>query len=180
MRTPDSADRALVILLPKRIWGEVNRWRQAYDPNYSIFPPHITVVYPAFIPAEQWSSLRLAVRQCLAQFRPFQIGLDGLGTFEDKHYVLWLRVDDGGQLSRIRDSLMHCLPQHVPPSAFAYVPHVTIGAFESQAELHTANEALRTLKPRRFTVRHLTYLFPDAHGVWSIYSHVALGIGHEK
>ena len=181
MRTLNREDRALVALLPKRIWAEINTWRRAYDPNYGPVPPHITVAYPPFVPEEQWSSLQLVVRQCLAQFRPFQILLGGLGTFENDHCVLWLRVEDKGQLSCIRAGLMRCLPEHVPPLPFAYVPHVTLGIFESRIDLANAKQTIGAqVKSQRFTVRRLTYLSPDEHGVWSVYSHVPLGMRNER
>lgn len=177
MKTPNPQDRALVVLLPERICADINTWRRAHDPNYGIMAPHITVAYPPFVPEEHWPTMRLAVRQCLGQSRPFQVLLRGLGTFENSHYVLWLRVEDEGQLSRIRAALMHCLPERVPPLPFEYVPHVTIGVFESRSDLRKAEEAMRAqMKPRRFTVRRLTYLSPDERGVWSVFSHVPLGI----
>lgn len=177
MKTPDPEDRALVVLLPKRICAEINTMRRAHDPNYGIMAPHITVAYPPFVPAEQWPSMRLAVRQCLGQFRPFQIRVRGLGTFEDDHFVLWLRVEDDGQLSRVRAALMHCLPERVPPLPFEYVPHVTLGVFDSQSDLNQAEGKIPAqMKPRRFTVRRLTYLSPDERGVWSVCSHVPLGL----
>jgi 2'-5' RNA ligase len=163
------------------MWADINQWRRPYDPNYGIMAPHITVAYPPFVPEEHWTAMRLAVRQCLSQSGPFRILLRGLGAFEGDHHVLWLRVEDGGQLSRIRAALMHCLPERVPPLPFEYVPHVTLGVFESRAELNQAEEAMRVqMKPRRFTVHRLTYLSPDEQGVWSVCSHVPLGTGIEK
>jgi 2'-5' RNA ligase len=181
MKTLNPHDRALVAVLPRRIRAEIDRWRQVHDPNRDILPPHITVAYPPFVPEEQWPGERLAVRQCLGQFRPFQILLYGLGTFETQHLVLWLRVEDQGWLSTIRAALMHCLPQYMPPLPFRYVPHVTIGVFESRSDMDKVQEAIRAdMKPRRFTVRHLTYLCPDQRGVWSVCSRVPLGIGSER
>ena len=178
MKTPDPQDRALVVVLPERICAQIDTWRQAYDPNHGIMPPHITVAYPPFVPEEHWSGLRQAVRQCLGQFRPFQVLLGGLGAFGAEECVLWLRVEDGGQLLRIRASLMHCLPHYVPPLPFEYVSHVTLGVFNSLAGLQEAELAIGgQVKPRRFTVRRLTYLSPDEEGVWSVCSHVPLGYG---
>lgn len=181
MKTPDPQDRALVVVLPERICAQIDVWRQAHDPNYGIMPPHITVAYPPFVPADQWPAMRLVVRQCLSQFPPFQILFRGLGTFEADQCVLWLRVEDGGRLLRIRAGLMHCLPECVPPLPFEYVPHVTLGVFKSLSKLQEAELAMRDrMKPRRFTVRRLTYLSPDKHGVWSVCSHVPLGIRDER
>ena len=175
MKTPNPKDRALVVVLPKRLCADIDTWRRAHDPNYDLVPPHITVAYPPFVPEEEWPRLRLGMRYCLGRFHPFQVLLDGLGTFENNSHVLWWKVQDEGHLSRIRASLMRCSPGHVPPLPFGYVPHVTIGVFESKSELDKVREAMRALKSRRFTVRRLTYLSPDERGVWSVYSHVPLG-----
>ncbi len=181
MKTLNPQDRGLVALLPLHIRAAVDIWRRAHDPNSDVVPPHITVAYPPFVPEEQWPGVRLAVRQCLSRFHPFQILLHGLGTFETDHYVLWLRVEDEGQLSRIRAALMHCLPQYVPALPFDYVPHVTIGIFESRSDMDKVQEVVRpNMKPQRFTVRRLTYLSPDQRGVWSVCSHIPLGVGNEK
>jgi 2'-5' RNA ligase len=180
MKTLDPQDRALVVVLPRRIRAEIDIWRQAHDPNYGIVPPHITVAYPPFVPEEQWPGLRLAVRHCLGQFRPFQILLHGLGTFETDHFVLWRQVEDQGWLSRIRAALMLCLPQYMPPLPFAYVPHVTIGVFQSRPDMDKVWEAMRVdMKPRRFIVRRVAYLSPDQRGGWSVCGHVPLGSGNE-
>ena len=171
-------DRALVVLLPERISAAINPWRRAHDPNYDIVPAHITVAYPPFIPEEQWPSQRSVVRRCLGRFRPFRIVLHGLGDFETESHVLWLQVEDGGWLSRIRAVLMQCVPQYMPPLPFEYVPHVTIGVFDSPADLAEVRDAMRAqIKPRRFTVRRLTYLSPDEQGIWCVCSQIALGSG---
>ena len=181
MKTLNPQDRALVVVLPARIRAEIELWRRVPDPNYGIVPPHITVAYPPFVPKEQWPGLRLVVRQCVRQFHPFQILLHGLGTFETDHFVLWLRVQDQGWLSSIRTALMDCLPQSVPPLPFEYVPHVTVGIFQSRSDMDRVQEAMRAdMQPRRFTARYLTYLSPDQRGVWSVCSHVPLGIGNER
>lgn len=177
MKTLDPQQRALVVLLPERVSAEINPWRRAHDPNYGIVPPHITVAYPPFISEQQWPVLRSTVRQCLGRFRPFRILLHGVGAFEADSHVLWLQVQDDGWLSRIRSALMRCLPEYVPPLPFEYVPHVTLGVFDSPLHLAQAQDAIRAqMKPHRFTVRRLTYLSPDQHGLWCVCSHVPLGI----
>jgi 2'-5' RNA ligase len=178
MTTLNPRDRALVALLPQRMRAEIDIWRKAHDPNYDVVPPHITVAYPPFVPQQQWPSVQPIVQQCLSQFEPLQILLHGLGTFADDNYVLWLRVEDKGQLSHIRAALMRCLPQYVPPLPFEYVPHVTVGVFQSRTNMDRVQEAMRAaIKPRRFTVRHLTYLSADERGGWSVCSHIPLGSG---
>jgi 2'-5' RNA ligase len=179
MKTLDPQDRALVVVLPARIGTTIDACRRAHDPNYDIVPPHITVVYPPFVPENQWAGLRPVVRRCLGQFRPFQIRLHGLGTFETDHHVLWLRVEDQGQLSRIQAALMQCLPQYVLPLPYGYVPHVTLGVFQSRSEMDQVQEAMcADLKPRRLTVRYLAYLSPDKRGSWCVCSRVPLGTGN--
>ena len=181
MKTPDPQDRALVVVLPERICAQIDTWRQAYDPNHGIMPPHITVAYPPFVPEEQWRGLRRVVGQCLGGLGPFQVVLQGLGVFETDECVLWLRVEDGGELAQVRASLMHCLPQYVPPLPFEYVPHVTLGVFDSPSALKMAMLAMGDqLRPQRFAVRRLSYLSPDENGVWSVCRHVPLGIRNEE
>jgi 2'-5' RNA ligase len=177
MKSLSGRDQALVVLLPLRIRTEIDLWRKAHDPNYGSVPPHITVAYPPFVPEEQWPSVQPTVRDCLSQFHPFQIRLQGLGTFETDHYVLWLQVHDDGQLSLIRAALMGCLPQYVSPLPFDYVPHVTAGIFGSQSEMDSVREAMRVgMRPRRFTVHQLTYLARDQRGAWCACSPVILGV----
>jgi len=176
MRPPDPSARALVALVPKQISATINRWRSRYDPNFRIVPPHITVAYPPFIPPEEWEEMRPVAGRCLEMFAPFRVQLEHLGVFWGSPSHLWLAPDDGGSFARIRQALAQLLPEYMPTLPFAYVPHVTIGAFSSDCDLLAAKEAVHSAwRPRSFELTELVYMAPNQQGVWCVCTRLPLG-----
>lgn len=160
---------ALVIFPPNEVSLTIDKWRSAYDPNKKVIPPHITVAYPPFIPEKQWSLKQEEVAACLRAFEPFMITLHELGYFREDAKVLWLKPEDGGNLQRMHSALQKQFPEYVPSSRLGYVPHVTVGFFESERALHKAKEViLAEWKTVQFGVDELHYAVLGDDAVWHI------------
>jgi len=90
-------------------------------------------------------------------------------TFKGDSNVLWLKPESGESLLRIHSTLEKRFPEHVPSSRFGYVPHVTVGFFESQEVLFQAKETiLSEWKTLHFVVDELLYAVLGSDGIWHI------------
>jgi len=176
MRTPALGDSGLAAEVPPEVAVVINRWRRIHLPDHPQIAPHVTVAYPPFVPEEDWLSLRLAVAECLRAFQPFQVTLAEPGAFAGEPHVLWLKPEDGGRFSRIREALAERLPDYFPPMLWEYVPHVTIGPFDTQEALAQARQLVESeWRPMRFEVSELVYAVMLADGTYRIADRVALG-----
>ena len=179
VRTPSPGDASLVILLPEETSRKVDDWRRTHDVQYRVVPPHITVGQPPFVPEAEWPFVRPAVVDLMRDFRPFNVTLaefSSFETFDQDNHVLWLKPEDRGKVRRIREALEDRLPSYVEELPQDYVPHLTVGFFDSIKELRSAMRNLsREITPLRFRVQELAYLVVDDEGIARVRDRVALG-----
>lgn len=176
MRTPASGDSGLAAEVPREVAVVIERWRRIHLPDHPQIASHVTVAYPPFIPEEDWPSLRLAVTECLLAFQPFEVTLTEPGVFSGEPHVLWLRPEDGGRFSRIREALAERMPDYFPSLPWEYVPHVTLGFLATQEGLTHARQLVDSeWRPVRFEVSELVYAIMRADGTYRIADRVALG-----
>ena len=175
MKAPTPGDGALGVFFSKEVSQVIDKWRRVYLPQHREIPPHITVVYPPFVPLDEWPSVRAAVAECLRAFHHFDVTLKELGTFPGPPHVLWLKPEDGGNLSRIHAALVERCPSYVSDPA-SYVPHVTVGLFDTQEALSKARDAIPAeIVPLHFRVDELSYAVRGGYGVWYVYEQLVLG-----
>jgi len=176
MAAPVPGDSGLGFFPPREIGLEIDRWRRIYDPHHEGIRPHITVAYPPFIPEKDWGMNRPALVELLKNFQPFSVTLRELGTFAGSPSVLWLRPEDDGNLSRLHSALAGHLPAYILTLPVGYVPHLTLGFFESQEALAEAQKAiLSEIKPLHFQADELIYMVFGDDGVWRTRDRLALG-----
>ena len=176
MAAPVPGDSALGFFPPGEISEEIDRWRCIYDPHHEGIRPHITVAYPPFIPETEWGMNRPALAELLRDFPPFSITLRELGTFAGSPAVLWLRPEDGGHLSRLHSALADHLPAYILTLPVGYVPHLTLGFFESQEALAEAQKViLSEIKPLHFEADELNYMVFGDDAVWHTRDRLPLG-----
>ncbi len=175
MAAPVPGDSALVFCPPDEVSAEIDRWRCIYDPHHEGIRPHITMAYP-FIPEAEWAMNRPALAEFLTGFAPFSVTLRSLGTFPGKPAVLWLRPEDGGHLSRLHSALAGRLPAYMPASPLAYVPHLTLGFFDTPEALAEAQKViLSEIKPLHFEADELIYMVFGDDNVWRTRDQLPLG-----
>jgi len=181
MGAPPPGDSALAFLIPSGPRRQIDQWRRLYDPYYGLIPPHITIAYPPFVPEVDWPALRPALKECLRAFQPFDVALRELGTFPGEPGVLWLKPEDGENLERIHAGLMQRFASHFPASTLEYVPHLTLGFFDSPDALARAQQAVASnLRPMRFTLRRLAYAVLGENNVWRLCDQLALGVRYRR
>ena len=169
-------DGALFVLPSQRVQAKIVPWRRRYNPeHWRTIPPHITVAYP-FVRQEDWLVVQPAFAGCLQAFQPFWITLAELSVFESPQGVLWLRPDDGGMLARINAVLAEQFPAYVEAGSLGFVPHLTVGFFDSPAAMAQAKTTIEaTWHPLRFRVRSLCYATLHDEGFWRACEGLPLG-----
>lgn len=173
MKIPKPGETGLVIMPPPEIRNEINMWRRVYRAYESTVTPHITISYP-FVPIDVWGTNRRAISDATRGIHPFDIKLRELGTFVRTESVLWLKPEDGGNLSRIRMKMKELFSKHLSQSSLAYVPHLTIGFFESMEELLKARKSVqKQFKTLQFTVDKVIFAVFELEG-WRIHDHIDL------
>jgi 2'-5' RNA ligase len=173
LNIPQPGDTGLVVMPPPEIRTEINMWRRVYRAYESSVTPHITICYP-FVPVAVWDAQRRVIPDLIRGFHAFDIVLRELGTFVRDESVLWLKPEDGRNLVRIRTKMQELFSKYLSQPALAYVPHLTIGLFQSVEELFEARKSVqKQLKPLRFTVDRLIFAIYDKEG-WRIHDYVNL------
>ncbi len=169
-----TGDAALVIFPPKSIREKIDKWRRLYDPYCMIILSHITISYP-FMGERVWRMNRDAVASTITKFAPFKVSLRQTYFFNGKPRVLWLRPEDGGELNSIHESLKRKFPKHVASSGFEYIPHLSIGFFDSVRALRSAWHVVSDgWKPAVFKVDRIYHIVYTERGRWSINDTLAL------
>jgi 2'-5' RNA ligase len=176
VRTPSPGDTSLVILASEEASRKIDEWRRKHDVHYRIVPPHITVAYPPFVPEEAWSTVRPFLVGLFSEFEPFTVTLAELDAFAEEDHVLWLKPEDRGTAKRIRSLLVESLSGYVAELPLEYVPHLTVGFFNSREELLAARDSIASeITPLRFRVEDMAYMVVDRDGVARVRDRVPLG-----
>jgi hypothetical protein len=167
--------RHAIVLVPAfDAAAEIEALRRAYDPLASVLPAHVTVVFP-FADARAATLLRDHIAANLAGVPPFDIAV-ATPTPEDGGY-LFLRVTEGrDRVVEVHDRL-YSGPLLAHRSATrGYVPHVTIGRFDSPAALRTAASAarLRLQSPLHARIDEV-FVFELGAGLGRVVASVRLG-----
>jgi 2'-5' RNA ligase len=165
-----------VILASEEASLKIDQWRRTHDVHHRIVPPHITVAYPPFVPEEEWSTVRPFLVGLFGEFEPFTVTLFELDAFAEEDHVLWLKPEDKGTVKLIRSLLVETLSGYVGELPVTYVPHLTVGFFNSAEELLTARDQIaREITPLRFRVEDLAYLVVDGDGIARVRDRIPLG-----
>lgn len=103
--------------------------RRKYDPHWKIISPHITIVSP--ISAITEGQLIEHVENVINDIYSFSIHLTGLMKTSDD--CLFLLVKEGNEkIINVYDRLYSGILTSYIPTDYPFVPHVTIGKFETK------------------------------------------------
>jgi len=175
---PDRPDSALGFFPPAQVAQVVNRWRRLYDPYVDSIEPHITLVYPLNLTVEEWQIQRAAYTACLEGFAPFKILITRLNRFLSPALVLWLQPEDGGTIVRMHRQLEEHFPAYIqpPPPPFSFVPHMTVGFFDTLENLEAAQQKIAAdLTRLEFEVSELVFAAETEQGKWGRVDGISLG-----
>jgi 2'-5' RNA ligase len=162
-----AAQHAIVLFPAFDAADEIEAVRRAYDPQSSVLPAHVTLVFP-FTDANAASFLLDHIATSLAGMPPFDIAV-ATPTPEDGGY-LFLRVTEGrDRVVELHDRL-YTGPLLAHRSAtHSYEPHVTVGRLGSPEALRTAASAARLRLPSPAHARiHEVSLFQLGAGLHGV------------
>ena len=148
----------------------VGPWRLRHDPlALQGVPCHVTVLYPFVAPDELDDHVLDRVRRVLAQMRPFDFSLVGLGDFPG---VLWLQPKPNDGFRQLTVAMVTAFPEH-PPYAGRFPdtqPHLTVAKVDAgDAQLHLRaqlDDSLASRLPIACRASQVTVWTSDDSGLW--------------
>ena len=138
----------------------IDRIRDRYDPLARYVRPHITLVFPfeSDIPT---AALKAHMTDALSSAAPFEIVLGGIAPSPQLGDYLFLHVQKGStEITALHKKLYTGILREFYPDwlrDIPYLPHMTVGHFDSKAELSLAlPDAQKTTETFQTVVRAVT------------------------
>ena len=153
------------IPIPEPYAARLTRARvEAGDPLAHAVPPHITLVPPTDVHADELVRVEQQLAAVAATHPPFIVELSGTGSFRPVSPVVFVQLRTGAEgCSRLQQEVnAGVLTQEL---RFPYHPHVTIAHQLDEDTLDRAERAMSTFDAI-FPVVHFSLYFHGADGVW--------------
>lgn len=135
-------------LLPENKETEkVNQIRKKYDPAYEEIWPHLTLVYPFQKINEE--EIHNRIKKIIRNFKPFNVSFKNLEKSAKGNYLYLLPKKGKKKILKLHKKL-HTGPleNHSNPDMPEYIPHITVGVFDTEQELDEAINSLKRKKPK--------------------------------
>lgn len=165
----------VVLLVPAPVAGEVDGLRRALgDGALGRIPPHVTLVPPVNVRAEDMEEALSVLRRAAAGAGPLVLELGPVATFWPESPVLYLEVggEGAGEVAALRRRLGQ--PPLRREAGRPFVPHVTVCEESAPAAIHAAVAALGGY--RATVVVDRVHLLAEGPGrLWEPLADAALG-----
>lgn len=138
----------IIAPVPAALATAIEPYRQRYDPQAGLAPPHITVLAPFQFsaPPEQLYAHLSEIGETHA---PIKIFLVGWHVDEGKEYQLQLPMTAGQlELKALHQDLLTGLLGSLAEQEQSYQPHVVFGRLSDPADLEQAKKVLRGFEPQ--------------------------------
>ncbi|MDT0167057.1 2'-5' RNA ligase family protein [Actinotalea sp. AC32] len=173
-RVGDQVRIGVAIQVPPPFGPRLQHARAAFgDPLATDIPPHVTIVGPTVVEAEDLPVVRKHIADVVAGHQPFTLHLRGTGTFRPVSAVVFVQVVQGiaecEQLERAVRS--GPLAQDL---RFNYHPHVTVAHDVADDALDRAFDELAHFEAV-FAVETVQMYEHGDDGVWRPVEHFPLG-----
>lgn len=155
---------AVVILLPEPLDAEIAPLRAKYDPDCTVIPSHVTVVFPfqSGLPVEE---IARVVRRAAAKTARFPLELSSIGDFYPAFPTIYWGVNRHPALDDLYKRLYTELDLALPHKQF--VPHVTVAREISSHRVVMVKEQIVPYLPNeRFEAEALDLMSPVADRQW--------------
>ena len=134
------------------------------DPMASAIPPHVTLLPPTDIDAEDMEDFLDHLRAVTSVVEPFAMILSGTGTFRPVSPVVFVQVSRGISHCEALEHAVRCGPVERPLD-FPYHPHVTVAHDLPPEVLDRAFEELSGFSAS-FVAERIACYAHDGDGLW--------------
>ena len=173
---------ALVVIPPESAWRPIQAIREANDPAFARWMPHVNLIY-GFVPEALFERAAEAVTAALRGRSTFTVRLEGLRRFDHRgSTTVWLepKTDPPGALAALQAALAPLFPrcdEQGSRSAAGFTPHLTVAKLSgSEAEIAGKIEGWRKgLAPIVFTVDAVHLIARAGEAPFSSKKAVAIG-----
>jgi 2'-5' RNA ligase len=155
---------AAVIFLPRELDAFVAPLRERFDPDWNIIAAHVTLVFP-FESDRDFDDIARILREETAKVGPLEIKLSSIGDYYPRFPVIYWKVEDNPELTRLHRSLYARLD--IPLPVKDYCPHVTVAREISQHRVMLVKERIvANLPDERFQAKAVDLVAPVADHNW--------------
>ena len=165
--SPDTVVVGVVVAVPEP-WAQLLvDWRaKVGDPQAQLVPPHVTLLPPTEVPREARPEITTHLGRVAAGHPPFDVHLQGTGTFRPVSEVVFVAVARG-----IADCELIAADVRSGPLAralaFPYHPHVTVAQDVASDMLDLAYSGLSEMTAE-FRVEEFTEFEQQPGGEWAV------------
>lgn len=164
----------IVIFPSKKLQDLANSYRKRYDPNYSLIPPHITLISAFDASEEQIEKYTGILDEISNHYQPFQIKTTKFSSFKPVNNVIYFKVEASAELSNLQTEINAKLSLNI--SDYSFIPHITIGQKLSDAEHADVYSSLRMSQfNHEELVDRFHLLYQLENGSWTVYETFRLG-----
>ena len=168
-----AARLGVIVLLPEPVASHVQAWRRALrDPARELVAPHLTLVPPQTVAAEERQAAVELVDRAAAAATPGLIELRGAATFLPESPVAYLVVAEGVATLRVIESVLRAPP--LEQRIFPFHPHVTVAQDRPAEELEAAARDLAGFRAV-FPLPELTLTEEGEQGRWRVVHQATVG-----
>lgn len=155
----------VAIEIPEPWATELTNWRaKVGDPQAHLVPPHVTLLPPTDLGADESAAAEQHLADVARARRPFNMHLRGTGTFQPVSDVVFVVVERGISDCELIEASVRSGPLH-RPIEYPYHPHLTVAHALPDEALDWAFEALSGFEAR-FVVSGFTLFEHGDDGVW--------------
>ncbi len=144
---PNKKNRCILIFPQFENAAIIDDIRRQFDPSFKHIAPHITLVFP-FESSLGRQELMEHVAKAAGDMHCFDLKLHGIKRMDGENYYLMLGVLDGIKVVNDLHERLYTgiLQQYKPDWPGGFIPHMTIGQFESNDDLIEAHSNLLHIK----------------------------------
>lgn len=155
----------VAITLPEPVAGELAAWRaRVGDAQAHKMPPHVTLLPPTRVAESDLIDVRRHLDDVAAVASPFEMHLQGTGTFRPVSQVVFVTVASGISYCELMEADVRSGPLEREVE-FPYHPHVTVAHDVPAEMLDEAYDGLARYEAR-FRVDAFTAFEQNGDGTW--------------
>ena len=156
----------VAVAIPQPHERILSKWRkQVGDPAADRVFPHVTLLPPTPVPADELDAVEAHLAAAAARQPPFAMHLAGTGTFRPTSPVVFIQISSGVSQCEVLEEAIRRGPLERELD-FPYHPHVTVAQGVDDTALDEAYDGLSGFVAR-FAVDSIVLFSRDVDGTWT-------------